>query len=55
MVDGRPEGAPSQACGSGTDVVPAHPGSPSSDPIPYEVDLNGITGMTYTPGQTYTS
>ena len=55
MVDGRSSGAPPQACGPVTDVVPGHGGSPSSAQIPYEVDLSGIAGMTYTPGQTYTS
>lgn len=55
-VRGRPEGAPPAACGMTTDIVPNHAGiSPSTDPIPYTVDLSDFTGGQYIPGDTYTS
>jgi len=55
-VKGRSEGAPPEACGVTTDIVPNHAGiSPSDTAIPYSVDLNDFTGGQYIPGDMYTS
>ena len=52
-VQGRSLGAPDDAC---VDIAPEHgSSSPSSDPLPYSVDLSDFTGGEYTPGQTYLS
>ncbi|XP_065899813.1 reelin domain-containing protein 1-like [Dysidea avara] len=48
---GRPEGAPPEACAQ---IAPMHAGiSPSTDPLPYSVDLSDFTGDEYVPGDTY--
>ena len=50
---GRPEGAPPEACAQ---IAPMHAGiSPSTDPLPYSVDLSDFTGGEYVPGDTYQS
>ena len=50
---GRPEGAPPEACAQ---IAPMHAGiSPSTDPLPYSVDLSDFTGDEYVPGDTYQS
>ena len=55
-VQGLSGGAPHEACGIATDIVPNHAGiSPSTDPIPYTVDLSGFIGGQYVPGDIYTS
>ncbi|XP_065906599.1 putative defense protein 3 isoform X2 [Dysidea avara] len=54
VVNSRSSGAPEDACGTTTDIVPGHTGSPQTSPVPYTVDLSTLTGMMYTPGQTYT-
>ena len=55
-VYGMPEGAPPEACGTTTDIVPSHAGiSPSDTPLPYSVDISDFTGDQYIPGDTYTS
>ena len=55
-VQGRPEGAPPEACGVTTDIVPNHvPNTPSDTPLPYSVDLSDFTDGEYTPGNTYLS
>ena len=52
-VQGRPEGAPPEACG---DIAPDHAGiAPSDTTLPYTVDLSDFTGGEYIPGNTYTS
>ena len=53
VVDSRPEGAPLSACG---DIVPQHsPNSPSTDPLPFAVNLSDFTFDCYIGGQNYTS
>ena len=55
-MQGRPEGAPPEACGITTDIVPNHvPNTPSDTPLPYSVDLSDFTGGEYIPGDTYLS
>ena len=54
-VQGRPEGAPPEACGTTTDIVPNHGISPSDTPLPYSVDLSDFTDGQYIPGDTYIS
>ncbi|XP_065918054.1 uncharacterized protein [Dysidea avara] len=51
LVSGRPEGAPTAAC---SNIVPRHPGSPSTDPLPYSVDLSDFPLDHYYRGETYT-
>ncbi|XP_065906698.1 uncharacterized protein [Dysidea avara] len=53
VVDGRSSGAPPDACETGTDIVPDHGASPSTDPLPFSVDLSGFKGNLYNAGQTY--
>ena len=55
VVDGRSSGAPPDACETGTDIVPDHGASPSTDPLPFSVDLSGFKGNLYNAGQTYNS
>ena len=56
LVNGRPNGAPSEACENGTNIVPAHaPNLPSTDPVPYSVDISGIPSNGYVAGKNYTS
>ena len=56
LVNGRPEGAPEQACENDRNIVPNHPpNSPSTSPVPYSVDISGIPSTGYIPGQNYTS
>ena len=52
LVSGRPEGAPAAAC---SNIVPQHSGSPSTDPLPYSVDLSDFPLDHYFRGETYTS
>ena len=55
-VQGRPEGAPLEACGETTDIVPNHgSNTPSDTPLPYSVDLSDFTDGEYIPGDTYLS
>ena len=54
-VKGLPSGAPTSACEDGTDLVPSHFYSPSTDPLPYEVDISLLAGQTYIPDKTYNS
>lgn len=54
-VKGLPNGAPKAACEDGTDLVPSHFFPPSTNPLPYEVDISHFTGQTYVPGQSYNS
>ena len=50
---GLPEGAPPEACAQ---IVPVHAGiSPSTDPLPFSIDLSDFTGGEYVPGDTYQS
>lgn len=51
-VKGFSIGAPEIACAN---LVPAHPGSPSVDPPPYEVNISQFDDQTYVPGQLYNS
>ena len=52
-ANGRPEGAPPEACAQ---IAPMHAGiSPSTDPLPFSVDLSDFTGGEYVPGDTYLS
>ena len=37
LVNGRPTGAPREACKYGTNVIPGHGGTSSSLPVPYLV------------------
>ena len=55
LANGRPEGAPPEACEGGTNIVPDHPGTISSLPVPYSVDISSISSTGYVPGQNYTS
>ena len=55
LVSGRPEGAPFAACEGGTNIVPGHGGSSSTDPLPYSVNLSGFPSLIYTPGQMHNS
>ena len=56
LVNGRPEGAPQQACEDGTNIVPGHaPNTPSTTPVPYLVDLSAIPSTGYVPRQNYNS
>ena len=52
MVTGRPKGAPDIAC---TDIRPRHVGFPSTDPLPYSVDLSDFPLDHYFTNETYTS
>jgi len=54
-VEGRSSGAPPEACGIDTDIVPDHRYSPSTSSLPYSVDLSGFSNNKYKPGQSYTS
>jgi len=55
-VDGWSRGAPIQACGTTTDIVPNHSGTlPSTNPLLFSVDLSNFKRNMYTPSQTYTS
>ena len=50
---GLPGGAPLEACAQ---IAPMHVGiSPSTDPLPFSVDLSDFTGGEYVPGDTYQS
>ena len=60
VVNGFPDGAPPDACGDMTDIVPNHnSSSPSNNDIPYLVDLsefdhyNRTYNGAYTPGIDY--
>ena len=55
VVQGFPNGAPTDACGIITDIVPIHGVPPSNTPLPYSVDLSDFTNGEYIPGDTYTS
>ena len=56
LVNGMPNGAPDAACEDGTNIVPGHvPNSPSTNPLPYSVDISSIPSSGYIPGQNYTS
>ena len=56
LVNGMPDGAPEGACEGGTNLVPNHvPNPPSTDPLPYSVDISSISSSGYIPGQNYTS
>ena len=55
VVDGRSDGAPPDACGTVTDIVPNHFSSLSTDPLPFSVDLSSFKGNLYNAGQTYNS
>ena len=56
VVDGMSRGAPIQACGTTTDIVPSHSGTSSStDSLPFSIDLSSFKRNVYTPGQIYTS
>ena len=53
VVDSRPEGAPLSACG---DIVPQHgSNSPSTDQLPFTVNLSDFTFDCYIGGQNYIS
>ena len=55
-MHGRPEGAPIEACGQTTDIVPSHAGiSPSDTALPYLVNLSDFTDGQYIPENTYKS
>jgi len=57
-VDGRSTGAPMEACGTKTDIVPSHPPTaPSHNPFPYSIDLIDFENIRYcySTGQTYKS
>ena len=54
-MEGRSSGAPSDACGYVTDIVPNHISPPSTNPIPYFVNLREFSSSKYNPNQTYTS
>lgn len=60
VVNGFPNGAPTEACGNVTDIVPNHNFSnTSNNDIPYLVDLsefedyNGTYNGAYIPGMGY--
>jgi len=55
VVDGRRNGAPEEACGTITDIVPSHIGSPSAAPLPYSVNLSDFDNNRYYASQTYNS
>jgi len=55
IVEGLPNGAPRLACEDGTDLVPSHFFPPSSDPLPYVVNISHFVGQTYVPDQQYSS
>jgi len=55
LVSGLPAGAPQAACEDGTNIVPAHGGSPSTTPLPYSVNLNDFPLGYYFRGETYIS
>jgi len=56
LVNGRPGGAPAQACEDGTNIVPGHiPNTPSTTAVPYSVDLSNIPSTGYIPRQNYNS
>ena len=56
QVYGRPDGAPNRACEGGTNIVPNHkPNPPSTNPVPYLVNLSSIPTTGYIPGQNYNS
>ena len=57
-VDGYPTGAPLEACGEVTDIVPNHQpfNASSNEDIPYSLDLYDFeyyTNGTYIPGYYY--
>ena len=54
-MEGRRSGAPPEACGIDTDIVPNHGGSPSTNPIRYFVSLIDFKDNEYIAGQNYTS
>ena len=52
LVNGRPNGAPPEACAT---IIPGHvPNSPSTDPFPYSVDISSLDNG-YDPGENYNS
>ena len=53
LVNGRPTGAPREACKYGTNVIPGHGGTSSLLSVPYSVANIPTSG--YIPGQNYTS
>ena len=56
VVDGRMNGAPVEACETGSDIVPSHSDtSITPDSFPYCVDLSQFYNYSYTPGENYTS
>ena len=55
LVNGRPTGAPREACKYGTNVIPGHGGSPSLLPVPYLANISNIPTSGYISGQNYTS
>ena len=55
VVHGLSTGAPLEACKGGNNIVPFHGAPPSTDPLPYSVDLSNFTGNVYMPGMTYES
>ena len=55
-MDGMSSGAPVAACETGTNIVPNHsPNTPSTNQLPFSVDLTEFTENIYNPGRTYTS
>ncbi|XP_065907202.1 putative defense protein [Dysidea avara] len=55
VVDGMSSGAPVAACETGTNIVPNHsPNTPSTNQLPFSVDLTEFTENIYNPGRTYT-
>ena len=56
VVDGMSNGAPLEACGTTTDIVPNHNTfSSTNDPLSFTVDLSGFKGSKYHAGQAYNS
>ena len=54
-MQGFSSGAPPGACEDGTDLVPGHVVQPSTDPLPYEVDISEFVCQSYIPTKTYKS
>ena len=55
VIRGYPTGAPLEACKSGTNIVPNHGVLPSTNPLPYSVDLSNFTDNAYIPGKAHKS
>jgi len=55
VVHGLSTGAPLEACKGGNNIVPNHGVPPSTNPLPYSVDLSNFTDNVYIPGMTHES